>query len=152
MLDFDPTLTEEAIKSIVDAVDSNKDGVINYTDLKRVRLNRKLVERECRIRKLFDEMDTDLDDMIGVTDLWGALGNIKNRTFSRSDIQEMIREVDLDDDEKLNYEEFLTMWTMTTKIYVRRRDTLLPSKGTGVVKRALPSLKEVPSRPGAGSV
>lgn len=107
---IDPDITEREAQSIMLAIDVNKDGSLDYHEVLEARINRKLMSREVRLRKLFGQLDQDGDGALNATELRDALNHVEGANHSLIAVERMMAEVDRDHDGVVEYEEFISMW------------------------------------------
>lgn len=107
---IDPDITEQEAQSIMLAIDVNKDGSLDYHEVLEARINRKLLSREARLRKLFCQMDQDGDNALTCTELRDALNHVEGSPYTIGAVKKMMVEVDRDHDGVVEYEEFIDMW------------------------------------------
>jgi calcium-dependent protein kinase len=108
-------LGEEEIKEILDGVDTDKNGAINYTEFIAATLNKILVNDKSRIKKAFSILDKNGDGSINATDLAQVLSGDKMQFFDSKIVTEILDECDLDKDGSVTFEEFHRCITMDHK-------------------------------------
>lgn len=94
------------------AIDVDKDGSLSYHEVLEARINRKLMSRESRLKKLFSELDQDGNGALNANELREALNHVEGRQepYTMNAVQKMMKEVDRDHDGLVEYDEFLEMW------------------------------------------
>lgn len=100
------TLKEEEIKEILNGVDTDKNGAINYTEFIAATLNKILINDRSKIEKAFKVLDKNGDGSINTNDLTQLLNGDKNQFFDASIVKEILHECDADNDGNVTYEEF----------------------------------------------
>ena len=117
-------VTETEVEEMVVKVDSNGDGLIDLEEFKI--LCRKILSggedqiSGCggaageggggELKKAFDVFDRNKDGLITVEELWWVLSSLGLKEGKRiEDCKEMIRRVDVDGDEMVNFDEFKMM-------------------------------------------
>jgi len=109
LIEVDPNLTREDCHTIMVSVDANSNGVIEYDELLSSRINRKLVSKEERLRKVFKCLDLNGDRMLTSDEIFSALHSV-NKNITLSDCTELMRAADTNKDGKIDYEEWLAMF------------------------------------------
>ncbi|BBN04182.1 calcium-dependent protein kinase [Marchantia polymorpha subsp. ruderalis] len=99
-------LMESEIHELMEAADVDRDGAIDYGEFIAATINLNKIEREENLFAAFSYFDKDKSGYITVDELQQAcvdhnLGDVR--------IDEMIREVDQDNDGRIDYNEFVTM-------------------------------------------
>ena len=105
-------LDEENIKEILEGVDTDKNGAINYTEFIAATLNKILVNDKTRIQKAFTILDKNGDGSINAKDLQQVLDGDKMQFFDSKIVTEILDEWDLDGDGNVTFEEFRRCITM----------------------------------------
>jgi len=105
----DPNLTREECHTIMLSVDANSNGVIEYDELLATRINRKLISKEERLRKVFKCLDTDGSRTLTPDEVFAALSSI-HRDISLAKCKELIKGADTNHDGMIDYEEWLGMF------------------------------------------
>jgi len=109
LIEVDPNLTREECHTVMVSVDANSNGVIEWDELLSSRINRKLVSKEERLRKVFKCLDLNGDRMLASDEIFAALRSV-NKNISLSECTELLRAADTNKDGKIDYEEWLTMF------------------------------------------
>ena len=73
-----------------------------------------------QLRLYFEKIDTDMSGIIEVTELRRALED-KNLDFTEGELDKIIRELDYDDNGKINYTEFLSATIDISKYLTREK-------------------------------
>lgn len=97
------------------ALDVDKDGKLDYSEVLETRINRKLVSNEARLRKLFDELDLNKSGDLDAQELRAALNHVEGKDYSEAEVKRKMEEADSNVDGVINYEEFLSMWVSDKK-------------------------------------
>jgi len=105
----DPGLTREECKTIMISVDANHNGVIEYDELLSTRINRKLISKEERLRKVFKCLDSDGSRTLTPDEVYAALHSI-HKDISLAECEEMMKAADTNHDGLIDYEEWLAMF------------------------------------------
>ncbi|GAM27303.1 hypothetical protein SAMD00019534_104780, partial [Acytostelium subglobosum LB1] len=103
--------TEEELKDIISEVDADGNGSIEFPEFLAMMTSSKLTEsvnKEDEIRASFKVFDIDGNGFITKTELRQAMLNMGEK-LSETEIDEMIKEADVDGDGQINYEEFAKM-------------------------------------------
>jgi len=103
---FDYTLEEAKI--LLDKLDTNKNGYIDYTEFIAGCLKSKIYLKEELLKRTFQYFDKDNSGTITLEELKEVLSS-KELEIPDSDIQKLITEVDLNGDNVIDYNEFLEM-------------------------------------------
>lgn len=99
--------SEEEIEEIMQSIDTDNNGAINYNEFLAATLNSKVSSDIDRITKAFEFFDLDGDGLISETELKNALAG---KEFEKIDIKiftDALKECDQDGDGKVDYNEFL---------------------------------------------
>lgn len=112
------SIQQEAQQMIEDA-DVNGDGLIDYEEFLAASLDRSRLQREEYIKKAFARLDSDNDGVISRRELISALaasaegsgadGDASGGGGNPRDVDEILRELDVDGDGRISYDEFLAM-------------------------------------------
>jgi len=107
--EVDDQITKEECESIMASVDANNNGVLHYDDLLSIRINRKLISKEERLRKVFRCLDVKGTKRLTPAEVQGALMSVhKNITLEES--QKLVREAKKNADGDIDYEEWLDVF------------------------------------------
>ena len=101
-LNLDPT--EEEIKEMIDEVDLDGNGEIDFEEFVTLMNRRsKQTDMEEELFNAFKVLDKEGNGLISITELRHLMGNPKNE----DEIDELLYENDGDEDGLINYEEFI---------------------------------------------
>ncbi|GAB4846161.1 Calcium-dependent protein kinase 33 [Ancistrocladus abbreviatus] len=100
-------LTEAEVKQLMEAADVDGDGTIDYIEFITATMHKYRLETEEHLHKAFQYFDKDNSGYITRDELEGAMEEYG--IADNSTIKEIIAEVDIDNDGKINYEEFCNM-------------------------------------------
>jgi len=113
------TPTDQELKEIMDDFDENRDGVISFEEflgLMVVLINKvDEVKKEDNLLQAFRVFDKDMDGFISCEELKDFFHGIGEQTLTDCDIQEMIKGADMNNDGKLDFQEFKSMMCQKTK-------------------------------------
>ena len=100
-------VSDEEIKQIIEEIDLEGNGEINYEDFVSI-LNRreKDVDNVEEVLKAFKVFDKEGNGLININDLKHIMINVGNN-FSENEINDLLAESDFDMDGYINYEEFI---------------------------------------------
>jgi calcium-dependent protein kinase len=99
-------ISEEDIEAIMNSIDTDKNGAINYNEFIAATLNAKVATDCERINKAFEFFDMDKDGQIDQNELKNALAGKEFATIDVSIFQEALNECDMDGDGKVDFAEF----------------------------------------------
>jgi len=107
----DPNIQKKDCVSIMASVDANSNGVLCYDDLLSTRINRKLISKEERLRKVFRCLDVKGSKKLTPTEIQGALMSV-NKQITLDDCKKLIEDVvkkgaDKDSEGVIDYELWL---------------------------------------------
>ncbi|XP_074657220.1 neo-calmodulin-like [Tubulanus polymorphus] len=107
-LGHDPT--DEELQKFMSAFDKDGNNSIEFKEFIDMMLRRERAQPEDikEMQQAFNVFDKDGDGYITAEELKSVLGGLGEK-LSDSDVQEMMKEADLDRDGKINYEEFSLM-------------------------------------------
>jgi len=95
------------IESLFKGMDVEEDGLLSFEEFSAATLNHSLLEKKGLLRALFKQFDRKRRGFISVHDLERALqGNSK---VNEKSIQKIMAQVDLNQDEKIDFNEFVVM-------------------------------------------
>ncbi|CAG8764332.1 16472_t:CDS:2, partial [Cetraspora pellucida] len=101
--------SKSQLQSMVDNVDSDKDGKINFDEfLKMMTIKMSESDNDRALREAFKVYDKDGNGFITAAELKSAMESIGEK-ISYKEVEEMISHADLDGDGRINYEEFIRM-------------------------------------------
>ncbi|KAL3821047.1 hypothetical protein ACJIZ3_006952 [Penstemon smallii] len=106
-------LTEDEVRQLMDAADVDGNGTIDYIEFVTATMHRHRLERGEHLYKAFQYFDKDSSGFITTDELETAM-----QEYGMGDsltIKEIISEVDIDNDGRINYEEFCTMMRTGTQ-------------------------------------
>jgi len=110
MRKIDPNISQDEVKEIVVAVDVNGDNVISLDEFLSVRINRKVVQKEERLRKLFRCLDLDDNGKLSSGEICSALESVRGQKLTPEEAAKLIEDVDTNKDGEIDYEEFIAMF------------------------------------------
>ncbi|XP_062084489.1 calmodulin-like protein 11 [Humulus lupulus] len=101
--------TEDELQSMISEVDADGNGTIELGEFLNL-MARKMKETEVEdeLREAFKVFDKDQDGYISPTELKHVMINLGER-MKDEELDQMIRDADLDGDGLINYEEFVRM-------------------------------------------
>ncbi|CCI42495.1 hypothetical protein ABG067_006984 [Albugo candida] len=101
--------TEAELQDMINEVDADGNGTIDFPEFLTM-MSRKMkdTDAEEEIRNAFQVFDKNLDGFITPAELRHIMTNLGEK-LTDEEVDEMIREADLDGDGKINYEEFVKM-------------------------------------------
>lgn len=114
--------SDEEIDAIMDSMDTDKNGAINFNEFISATLNSNISKDYERIVKAFEFFDLDNDGQIDEKELKNALAG---QEFSKIDLgifSDAIKEWDLDNDGKISFEEFAQI--MSVKLDKLSKDNM----------------------------
>jgi len=113
MRTFGQNPSEAAIQDMVNAVDKDGSGMIDFPEfLMMMALKADYENAEDQIREAFQVFDGDGNGFINRGELACVMSNLGEK-LEPEEIQSMIDECDLDGDGQINYEEFYAMMKST---------------------------------------
>lgn len=103
--------TDAELQNMINEVDTNGNGTIEFLEFIAM-MERKVKDpdSEAEIREAFKVFDKDGKGFITAVDLRHVMTNLGEK-MTDEEVNEMIREVDVDRDGQINYEEFVVMMT-----------------------------------------
>ncbi|XP_068081958.1 calmodulin isoform X2 [Anabrus simplex] len=103
--------TETELRDMVNEVDVDGNGTIEFNEfLQMMSKKMKGADGEDELREAFRVFDKNNDGLISSTELRHVMTNLGEK-LSDEEVDDMIREADLDGDGMVNYEEFVTILT-----------------------------------------
>ena len=101
--------TEAELQDMINEVDQDKNGSIEFPEFLSL-MSRKMRDgdTEEEIREAFRVFDKDNNGFISAAELRHVMTNLGEK-LSDEEVEEMIREADVDGDGQINYEEFCKM-------------------------------------------
>ncbi|KAK6256916.1 hypothetical protein QUC31_000375 [Theobroma cacao] len=106
-------LTEAETQQLMDAADVDKNGIVDYIEFITATMHRHWLEREDNIYKAFQFFDKDNSGFITRDELRHAM--TEYGMGDEATIDEVIEDVDIDKDGRINYEEFVAMMRRGTQ-------------------------------------
>jgi Ca2+-binding EF-hand superfamily protein len=91
------------VESLMKLADVNGDGVLSYEELVMTSVQRKLQNKEERLWEAFCKFDKDLDGSITASEIAEVL------KVTKTEAESLIREIDKNGDNVVDYEEFVAM-------------------------------------------
>uniref|UniRef100_A0A452FKH5 EF-hand calcium-binding domain-containing protein 11 n=1 Tax=Capra hircus TaxID=9925 RepID=A0A452FKH5_CAPHI len=103
--------TKELGTDMINAVDADGNGTIDFPEFLTVMARKKKdTNSEEEIREAFRVFDKDGNGYISAPELRHVMTNLGEK-LTDGEVEEMIREADIDGDGEVNYEEFVQMMT-----------------------------------------
>ncbi|XP_024357591.1 calcium-dependent protein kinase 26 isoform X1 [Physcomitrium patens] len=99
-------LVESEIRQLMDAADVDQNGTIDYGEFLAATLHLNKIEREENLFAAFSWLDKDNSGYLTVDELQQACSKYN---MGETSIEDLIREVDQDNDGRIDYNEFVTM-------------------------------------------
>jgi len=107
----DPKISKQEIKEIIAAGDLDcRENVFTIEDFLSARINRKVVQKEERLRKVFHSLDVDRDGVLCWKDISSVLESVSGKSLTEKEARELISEVESTNDGEIDYEDFLVMF------------------------------------------
>ncbi|XP_020574902.1 calcium-dependent protein kinase 26-like [Phalaenopsis equestris] len=103
---YGSTLKDTEIRDLMDAADVDKSGTIDYGEFIAATVHLNKLEREEHLVAAFSYFDKDRSGYITVDELQQAC---KEHNIADEFIEDIIKEVDQDNDGRIDYSEFVTM-------------------------------------------
>lgn len=91
------------------AADTDNSGTINYTEFIAATLEQSLFLKEQNLRNAFKMFDINKDGKISAEEIKQILGGQKTIQVDENQWEDILREVDVDGDGCVDYEEFIQM-------------------------------------------
>ncbi|KAK4253283.1 hypothetical protein QN277_010607 [Acacia crassicarpa] len=130
---FGSQLAESEVQMLIEAVDTNGKGRLNYEEFVAVSLHLKRMANDEHIRKAFSYFDKDGNGYIEPDELRDAL--MEDGENDCTDVaNDIFQEVDIDKDGRISYDEFVAMmktgtdWRKASRHYSRGRFNSLSLK------------------------
>ncbi|KAE9591998.1 putative protein kinase CAMK-CDPK family [Lupinus albus] len=130
---FESQLTESDVKMLLEAIDGNGRGTLEYGEFVAVFLHVKRMANDEHLRKAFSYFDKDANGYIEPDELRNAL--MEDGAEDCTDVaNDIFQEVDTDKDGRISYEEFVAMmktgtdWRKASRHYSRGRFNSLSLK------------------------
>ncbi|XP_012262941.1 neo-calmodulin-like isoform X5 [Athalia rosae] len=103
--------SETELRDMVNEVDQDGNGTIEFNEfLQMMSKKMKGSDGEDELREAFRVFDKNNDGLISSTELRHVMTNLGDK-LSEEEVDDMIKEADLDGDGMVNYEEFVTILT-----------------------------------------
>ncbi|KAK1426944.1 hypothetical protein QVD17_15626 [Tagetes erecta] len=131
---FNTHLAESEIQLLIEAVDTNGKGTLDYGEFVAISLHLKKMSNDEHLHKAFSYFDKDGNGYIEPQDLQDALMEEGGDVDVASVTNDIFQEVDTDKDGKISYEEFAAMmktgtdWRKASRHYSRGRFNSLSVK------------------------
>ncbi|KAK2439132.1 calcium-dependent protein kinase [Trifolium repens] len=100
-------MTESEVRQLMEAADVDGNGTIDYIEFITATMHMNRMEREDHLYKAFEYFDEDKSGYITKEELESALK--KYNMGDENTTKEIIAEVDTDNDDRINYDEFVAM-------------------------------------------
>ncbi|CAL9052085.1 calcium-dependent protein kinase 15-like [Musa acuminata AAA Group] len=100
-------ISESEVKQLIEAADVDGNGSIDYLEFITATMHMNKMEKEDHLFKAFEYFDKDKSGYITIEELEQAL--TKYNMGDQQTIKEIIAEVDINNDGRINYEEFVAM-------------------------------------------
>lgn len=101
--------TEDELLALVMEVDLNGDGTIDFPEfLEMMKQKSSEADQEADLKEAFKIFDRDKDGFIDMKEL-KKVANMLGATLSKEEVDEFMREADVDGNGKLDYDEFVKM-------------------------------------------
>lgn len=97
------------IQAVIDSIDTDKSGTINYTEFIAATMERSVYLKEEKLWSAFRLFDKDGNGKISATELRDVLGADDNFRNDLKYYEQMIKEADLNGDGEIDYSEFIKM-------------------------------------------
>jgi len=110
MRDLDPEVSKDEVREIIYAVDlEGDDSGLTIDDFLTARINRKVIQKEERLRKVFQCLDIDRNGKLSCSDICAVLESVSGKRLTLKEASKLISEVDSSKGE-IDYENFLAMF------------------------------------------
>ncbi|MCQ2816332.1 MAG: protein kinase [archaeon] len=112
---FKDNLTDEEFDQIMEMIDQDKSGQISIEEFLRATVDHSTLVSENNLKYAFDSFDRDHSGYLSPDEVREVLGINENNENTKKIIEEIIKEVDLNGDGQINFEEFKLMMTKGMK-------------------------------------
>ncbi|XWS53898.1 hypothetical protein CRYUN_Cryun10bG0039700 [Craigia yunnanensis] len=103
--------TEKELQDMINEVDADGNGTIEFSEFLNLMAKKmKETDAEEELKEAFKVFDKDQNGYISATELRHVMINLGEK-LSDEEVEQMIKEADLDGDGQVNYEEFVKMMT-----------------------------------------
>eukprot|EP01071_Lankesteria_metandrocarpae_P008096 Lankesteria_metandrocarpae@DN4865_c2_g1_i2.p1 len=103
---LDEETIEAEVETVLNSIDFDKNGFIEYSEFVTVAIDRKVLLSETRLRKAFALFDRDGSGKISSDELMNIFVDMGN---ARDECEKTIREADKNNDGEVDFEEFATL-------------------------------------------
>lgn len=118
MSDVDPQISKGEVREIIYATDlDEKNGVLTIDDFLSARINRKIIQKEERLRKVFQSIDIDRNGKLSPSDICAVLESVSGKRLPLNEAKKHILEIDGNIDGEIDYENFLKMFTKSNETF-----------------------------------
>lgn len=101
--------TEAELQAMIDEVDKDSNGTVDFTEFcKLMQKQQSAPDQEEALREAFRMFDRDGNGYISANELKHVMCNLGEK-LTESEVEDMIKEADVDADGMVNYEEFVGM-------------------------------------------
>ncbi|KAA3454556.1 hypothetical protein CXB51_023893 [Gossypium anomalum] len=108
---LDQNPSEEELQDMINEVDADGNGTIEFSEFLNL-MAKKMQETDAEeeLKEAFRVFDKDLNGYISASELRNVMMNLGEK-LSDEEVEQMIKEADLDGDGQVNYDEFVKMMT-----------------------------------------
>lgn len=96
----------EEILALLTSADIDGDGTLSYEELLMTSVGRKISAKEERLWEAFSKVDLNHDGKLSAQEIQKVIGG------DASEVAAMIKEADSDGDGEIDFDEFITMWSL----------------------------------------
>ncbi|XP_022760201.1 calmodulin-2/4 isoform X1 [Durio zibethinus] len=108
---LDQNPTEEELQDMINEVDADGNGTIEFAEFLNLMAKKmKETDAEEELKEAFKVFDKDQNGYISATELRHVMINLGEK-LTDEEVEQMIKEADLDGDGQVNYDEFVKMMT-----------------------------------------